>query len=191
MLCLSLGGLWWWLSDLGLGGGGHREDNKGEDGSSSRDTQTHSWATRRPPGLFAAGLPRDGRDDFPLFVGFVRDGLRLCVALLPLHLGGVSLRPRRLRALGLRASLPVGVVAVRALPVRTLAPLSPLLLGRRRHRVLLGHLLGDQLGVDPGFPADGTEARDGLAWGAEPQQRSHTTADKERGGGGGGAESLG
>lgn len=55
-----------------------------------------------------------------------------------------------------KGPLSIGALsfAVRALFVWALAPLPPLLLGRGRHRVLLSHLLGNQLGVDPGFPVE-------------------------------------
>ena len=105
------------------------------------------------PGLFDAGLLRDGWDDVLLCVGFVFDWL-LLVALFLLR--SVSLWPHCLWTLYLWAPLTVGTLsfAIRAFLVCALAPLPPLLLGRGRHRVLLSHLLGNQLGVDPGFPVE-------------------------------------
>lgn len=150
MLCLSLGELWW-LSDLGL------EENKRTqvriDISTTAGMQKHALWFVRWPGLFAAGLLRQSWADLLLSVGFVFDWL-LLVALFLLR--SVSLWPHSLWTFDLWASFSVGSLSftLRALLVYALAPLSPLLLGWGRHRVLLSHLLGNQLGVDPGFPVE-------------------------------------
>lgn len=110
-------------------------------------------AVRFGSGLFAAGLLRQSWADVLLSVGFVFDWL-LLVALFLLR--GVSLWPHSLWTFDLWASFSVGSLSFTlwALLVYALAPLSPLLLGWGRHWVLLSHLLGNQLGVDPGFPVE-------------------------------------
>lgn len=140
------------MSDLGLEGNRDRRVRRPTTQETSKDQVKPGNV--HPPGLFDAGLLRDGRDDFFLSVRFVLDWLFLFALVLLQDVPPLQLHS--FWALPFRGSLPIGTFsfALWAFLVCALTPLPPFLLGWGRHRVLLSHLLGNQLGVDPGFPVD-------------------------------------
>lgn len=119
------------------------------------------------PGLFAAGLLCDGWADLLLSVRFVFDWQFFLdfvflrgVCFWPHSLWALDVRALDIGALDIGASYTVGSLSfsIWTLLLWALTPLPPLLLRWWRHRVLLSRLLGNQLGVDPGFPVDGIAA---------------------------------